>query len=34
MFPSKIVKQMDLRTNGVNKLLKGLKEKELVVCIN
>ncbi|MGL6299102.1 MAG: winged helix-turn-helix domain-containing protein [Methanobacteriaceae archaeon] len=34
MFPSKIAKQMDLRTNEVSRLLKGLKEKELVVCIN
>lgn len=33
-FPSQIAKKVDLRINQVSTLLKGLKEKELVECIN
>ena len=33
-FPSQIAKKVDLRINQVSTLLKGLKEKGLVECIN
>lgn len=32
--PSNIGKEIDLRTNHVSNVLKELKEKELVVCLN
>ena len=32
--PSNIAKEIDLRTNHVSNVLKELKEKELVVCLN
>lgn len=33
-FPSQIAKKVNLRINQVSTLLKGLKEKGLVECIN
>jgi len=33
-FPSQIAKKVNLRINQTSTLLKGLKEKELVECIN
>lgn len=33
-FPSQIAKKVDLRINQTSTLLKGLKEKGLVECIN
>lgn len=32
--PSLIAKDIDLRTNHVSNVLKDLKEKNLVVCLN
>ena len=32
--PSNIAKEINLRTNHVSNVLKELKEKELVVCLN
>jgi len=33
-FPSQIAKDTNLRINQVSSLLKGLKEKNLVECLN
>lgn len=32
--PSSIAKDIDLRTNHVSNVLKDLKEKNLVICLN
>jgi len=32
--PSSIASEIDLRTNHVSNVLKDLKEKKLVVCLN
>lgn len=33
-FPSQLAKDLNLRTNEVSRLLKGLKEKNLVEVLN
>lgn len=34
LFPSQIAKKVNLRVSQVSSLLKGLKENQLVECIN
>ena len=34
MFPSNIAKEVDMPLSDVSRALKGLKDKELVICLN
>ena len=32
--PSDLAKELDIRTNHVSRVLKDLKEEEIVICVN